>query len=98
MAPHGACGVAQSTARSNAEFAISKGISKGTLQETRKRCRIQRRLLEPRLRALTLGRRLRVLPNTKKACSSGDFERHVASRHARAAISSGQWLRSTAEQ
>ena len=34
----------------------------------------------------------------EKACSSGDFERQVASRHARAAISSGQWLRSTAEE
>ena len=34
----------------------------------------------------------------EKACSSGDFECQVASRHARAAISSGQWLRSTAEQ
>ena len=34
----------------------------------------------------------------EKACSSNDFERQVASRHARAAISSGQWLRSTAEQ
>ena len=34
----------------------------------------------------------------EKACSSGDFECQVASRHARAATSSGQWLRSTAEQ
>ena len=34
----------------------------------------------------------------EKACSSGDFECQMASRHARAAISSGQWLRSTAEQ
>ena len=64
--------------------AIPKGISEGIPQETRKRCRIQRRLLEPRLRALTLGRRLRVLPNTK--------------RRARAVISSAKWLRSTPEQ
>ena len=64
--------------------ATSKGISKGTPQETRKRCRIQRRLLEPRLRALTLGRRLRVLPNTEK--------------RARAVISNGKWLRGTPEQ
>ena len=34
----------------------------------------------------------------EKACLSGDFEGQVASRDARAAISSGQWLRSTAEQ
>ena len=34
----------------------------------------------------------------EKACWSVDFERQVAPRHARAAISSGQWLRSTAEQ
>ena len=34
----------------------------------------------------------------EKACSSGDFDRQVASRHARAAISSGQWLRSSVEQ
>ena len=34
----------------------------------------------------------------EKACSSCDFERQVASRHARAAISSGQWLRSMAAQ
>ena len=64
--------------------AISKGISKGIPQETRKCCQIQRRLFEPRLRALTLGRRLRVLPNTK--------------RRARAVISSAKWLRGTPEQ
>ena len=34
----------------------------------------------------------------EKVCSSSDFERQVAPRHVRAAISSGQWLRSTAEQ
>ena len=34
----------------------------------------------------------------EKACSSGDFGRQVAPRHGRAAISSGQWLRSTAKQ
>ena len=34
----------------------------------------------------------------EKACSGGDFERRVASRHARAAISSARWLRRTAEQ
>ena len=34
----------------------------------------------------------------EKACSSGDFERQEAPRHARAAISSGRWLRSAAEQ
>ena len=34
----------------------------------------------------------------EKACSSGDFGRQVGPRHARAAISSGLWLRGTAEQ
>ena len=34
----------------------------------------------------------------EKAFSSGDFERQEAPRHARAAISSGRWLRSAAEQ
>ena len=34
----------------------------------------------------------------EKACSSGEVERQVASRHARAAVTSGQWLWSTAEQ
>ena len=34
----------------------------------------------------------------EKACSSGDFERPEAPRHAGAAISSGWWLRSAAEQ
>ena len=34
----------------------------------------------------------------EKACSSGDFERQKAPRHARAAISSSRWLRSAAEQ
>ena len=34
----------------------------------------------------------------EKACSSGDFERQEAPRHAGAAISSGPWLRSAAEQ
>ena len=64
--------------------ATSKGISKGIPQDARKRCRIQRRLLELRLRALTLGRRLRVLPNTKT--------------RARAVLSSAKWLRGTPEQ
>ena len=34
----------------------------------------------------------------EKACSSGDFERQEAPRHSGAAISSGPWLRSAAEQ
>ena len=34
----------------------------------------------------------------EKACSSGDFESQEAPRHAGAAISSGPWLRSAAEQ
>ena len=34
----------------------------------------------------------------EKACSSGDFGRQVAPRHARAVISRGQWPRSTAEK
>ena len=34
----------------------------------------------------------------EKACSSSDFECQMAPRHARAAISSGHWLQSTAEQ
>ena len=34
----------------------------------------------------------------EKACPSSDFERQVAPRDARAAISRGQWLRSTAKQ
>ena len=34
----------------------------------------------------------------ENACSNCYFERQVASGHARAAISSGSWLRSTAEQ
>ena len=33
----------------------------------------------------------------RKLCSSGDFERQEAPRHAGAAISSGRWLRSAAE-
>ena len=33
----------------------------------------------------------------EEACSSGDFERQEAPRHARAAISSGRWLRNAAE-
>ena len=34
----------------------------------------------------------------EQACPSSDFGRQVASGHARAAIPSGQWLRSMAEQ
>ena len=34
----------------------------------------------------------------EKVCSSGDFERQEPPRHAGAAISSGPWLRSAAEQ
>ena len=34
----------------------------------------------------------------EEACASKDFERQVASRHARAVLSNPQWLRSAAEQ
>ena len=108
MTPDGACGVAQSTAQSNADFKAErfrKGFrnSKGTPQETRKCCRIQRRLFEPRLRALTLGRlceccrtRKGVLerwfrvPSGFAARPSSHFERPVATEHGRAVISSAK--------
>ena len=104
MAPDGACGVAQSTARSNAERsrAISKGISKEIPQETRKCCRIRALTQETLVRApapsANVGAAFASVAKHEKVCSSGDFEGQMASRHARAAISKGQWLRSTSER
>ena len=85
MAPDGACGVAQSTARSKAEFEAGrfrKGFRKGFRRK--RESVVESNDAQPQLRALTLGRRLRVLPNTKK--------------RARAVISNAKRLRGTPEQ
>ena len=94
MAPDGACGVAQSTARSNAEFEAErfrKGFRKGFRGK-------RESAVESNDACSSPGSDRYSVAEHEKACSSGYFGRQVAPRHARAAISSGQWLQSTAEQ
>ena len=88
MAPYGACEVAQSTARSKAQFE-AEGFRK-ELRRKKTHCRKCFRRKKKHAR--------KCFRRTKEACSSSDFERPVGSRHARAVISSAQWLRSTLEQ
>ena len=81
MAPYGACEVAQSTARSNAQFdaeLFRKGFRRKNKHD-RNCCRRNKSMLES--------------PFEKKTCSSSVFERSVASKHASAVISSAQWPR-----
>jgi len=82
MAPYGACEVAQSTARSKAQFEAErfrKGSRRGNTND-RKCCRMEKKCSK-------------VLPNEKEACPSSAFERSVASKHVRAVISSALWPR-----
>ena len=82
MAPYGACEVAQSTARSNAQFEaelLRKGLRRKNKHD-RNCCRRKKSMLESAL-------------EEKKTCSSSVFERSVASKHASAVISSAQWPR-----
>jgi hypothetical protein len=82
-APYGACEVAQSTARSNAQF-----------EAERFRKEFQRKQ-KTMSKVLSKGKETcsKVLSNEKEACSNSDFECSVASKHARAGISSAQWPR-----
>ena len=98
MAPDGACGVAQSTERSNAKFeakGFRKGFQKGFRRKRESVVESNDACSAPSANA---GAAFAGVAEHEKACSSGDFECQVASRHALAAIPSGQWLRSTAEQ
>ena len=122
MAPDGACGVAQSTARSNANFEAErfrKRFRKGfrwkreSVVESNDACSSHgsegerwggvcgccRAAISSGWVAAERGRAvISSVAEHEKACSSSDFERQDAPRHARAAISSGRWLRSAAEQ
>ena len=100
MAPDGACEVAQSTARSNAKFEAErfrKGSRKGfrRKRESAVESNDASRAAAPSANG---GAAFAGVAEHEKACSSGDFERQEAPRYARAAISSGRWLRSAAEQ
>ena len=105
MAPYGACEVAQSTARSNAQFEAErfrKGLRRktsmvesafeGKTNMLERAFEGKRSMLEQCFRALS----------GFKACSSSDFERSVAFRRykkqARAVISSAQRPKSKLEQ
>ena len=92
MAPYGACEVAQSTARSKAQFEAErfrKGFRRNNKHD-RKCFRRKQQICS------------KVLPKEKEACSSSDFERSVAFRRykkqARAVISSAQRPKSKLEQ
>ena len=101
MAPDGACEVAQSTARSNAEFEAVRfrnGFRNGFPAGNAKVLSNPTTLARAAAPSANAGAAFAGVAEHEKAGSSVDFERQVASRHARAAISSGQWLRSTAEQ
>ena len=88
MAPYGAGEVAQSTARSNAQFEAER-FRKGCRSQNKHGRKCFRR---KKKQARTCFR------SKKEACSSSDFERSVASKHFRAENSSAQRLRSTFEQ
>ena len=91
MAPDGACGVAQSTARSNAKFEAErfrKGFRKDSARNA-KALSNPTTLARAAAPSANAGAGFAGVAEHEKACSSGDFERQVASRHARAAISSG---------
>ena len=82
MAPYGACEVAQSTARSNAQFEAER--FRKEFRRKKKHCR----------KCFQMKKTCsKVLSNEKEACSSSDFECSVASKHTRAVISSAQWPR-----
>ena len=104
MAPDGACGVAQSTARSNAQFEAER-FRKGFRRKNKhdRKCfrmkkKHDRKCFEgkrSRLEGAFEGKRsmleqcFRTLSGLE-ARSSNDFERSVAPKHARAVISSAQ--------
>ena len=101
MAPDSACGIAQSKARSNERFEAERFRKGGFARESARNAEVLSnpttfvRALAPRANA---GAAFASAAEHEKVCSNSDFARQVASRHARAASSSGQWLRSTAEQ
>ena len=100
MAPDGACEVVQSTARSNAQFEAER-FQKQIERDSAGNAKVlssSTTLARAAAPSANAGAAIASVAEHEKACSSGDFERQVASGHARAAISSGQWLRSTAEQ
>ena len=84
MAPYGACEVAQSTARSKAQFEAER-FRKG-IRRKNKHCR---KCFRRKKEACS-----KVLPKEKEACSSSAFECSVAWKHVRAVISIAQWPRS----
>ena len=83
MAPYGVCEVARSTARSNAQFEAER-----FRKEISKEKEAMSKVLSKEKEACS-----KVLSNEKEACSSSDFERSVASKHARAVISIARWPR-----
>ena len=94
MAPYGACEVAQSTARSKAQFEAER--FRKEIRRKKKHCRKCFRRKKKHCRKCL------VASKEKEACSSSDFERSVACRRykkqARAVISSAQRPKSKLEQ
>ena len=83
MAPYGACEVAQSTARSNAQFEAER-FRKGCRRKNKQNRKCFRRKQKYARKCFR---------RKEEACSSSDLERSVTSEHARAMISSAQWPR-----
>ena len=96
MAPYGACEVAQSTARSNAQFGAElfrKGFRRKNKHD-RNCCRRKkhaRRCFRRKNKCSSSVFERSVASKEKEACSSIDFKRSVASKHTRAVLSSAQW-------
>ena len=98
MAPYGACEVAQSTARSKAQFEAEQSRKGFRRNNKRDRKCFRRKTKTCSSNAFERS----VASKEKEACSSSDFERSVAFRRykkqARAVISSAQRPKSKLEQ
>ena len=81
MAPYGACEVAQSTARSKAQFEAERFRTGFRIKNKHGRKCFRRKKKHAR----------KCFRRKKEACSSSDFERSLASKHTRAVISNVQW-------
>ena len=113
MAPYGACEVAQSRARSNAQFEAErfrKEIRRKTKHaramiasvsafKARSSSDFERAVASKEKEACSsIDFERSVASKEKEACSSIDFERSVASKHARTLLSSALWPQSMLEQ
>ena len=101
MAPDGACGVAHKAQLEAMQSSKQSDFERDFERDSARKAKVLSNpttLVRAPAPSANAAAAFASVAEHEKACSSGDFERQVASRHARATISSGQWLRSTAEQ